>query len=84
MDREGAKSDNILFIVEGKKAEAKYIKAIYEYYYPYQYVVINREKHSQILSDQGKSVIDINWIEDANVSNSLMNLKQMNIALIFQ
>lgn len=84
MDREGAKSDNILFIVEGKKAEANYIKAIYEHYYPYQYVVINREKHSQILSDQGKSVIDINWIEDANVSNSLMNLKQMNIALVFQ
>ncbi len=75
MDNEEFKTDNILFIVEGKKAEAKYIKAIYEHYYPDQYVVINRENHSSTISSEGQALIDINWIVDANIEKFIDDIE---------
>lgn len=77
MDNEVVTNDNILFIVEGKKAEANYIKAIYEQYYPHQFVVINRVDNELVLEDiSGKNIIDINWIENANIQQFVSNIEE--------
>lgn len=66
MASEGSHVDNILFIVEGRKTEYQYIKQIYESYYKGQYQIIRRSEDKNYLIND-LPVIDINWIQDANI-----------------
>lgn len=68
--------DKILFIVEGKKTEPAYIKMIYEHFYPNQYIHINRTEEScDIQNPDYKTILDINWIEDANIKSLVEDIK---------